>query len=79
MNDQNNQISIELKTFTKKDFVDSTDGADSIDEFRYAGGSIADWARSRGFSVRLTYLIFRQERKCLRGQSLIIARELGMK
>jgi gp16 family phage-associated protein len=79
MNDKNIEISLAMKTTTKSTLVAGTVVAISIEEFRSVGGSIADWARSRGFSTRLTYSILRQERKCLRGQSLLIARELGMK
>lgn len=43
------------------------------------GESITNWARNKGFSVRLVYSILRGERKCLRGQSYRIAQELGMK
>lgn len=49
------------------------------ERFHADGLSIADWARSKGFSVRLVYSVVRGERKCLRGQSHFIAKELGMK
>lgn len=51
----------------------------STRDFHAAGISIADWARERKFNVRLVYAIVRGERKCLRGESARIAKELGMK
>lgn len=47
--------------------------------FIQSGQSIADWARSRGFSVELTRMVAAGQRKCLRGQSHQIAVALGMK
>ncbi|MFC5519870.1 DNA-binding protein [Polaromonas jejuensis] len=47
--------------------------------FRKQGVTVAEWARSQGFSPRLVYTVLRGERKCLRGQSYQIARALGMK
>jgi len=47
--------------------------------FETNGISMADWARARGFSVRLTRLVAAGKRRCLRGQSHQIAVELGMK
>jgi gp16 family phage-associated protein len=46
---------------------------------REHGISIKDWADSRGFNVTLVYAVIRGQRKCLRGQSYEIAKELGMK
>lgn len=51
----------------------------SLDDFRADGVAIVDWARAHGFSAALVYAVLRGERKCLRGQSLKIARALGMK
>lgn len=51
----------------------------STADFHAGGTSIADWARARKFSVRLVYAVVRGERKCLRGQSFRIAKELGLK
>lgn len=48
-------------------------------DFHELGLTIVDWARERQFSIRLVYSILRGERKCLRGQSYQIAKELGMK
>lgn len=48
-------------------------------QFRAEGLSIAQWARAMNFNVRLVYAVLRGERKCIRGQSHEIARELGMK
>ncbi len=80
MNDQPHQLHNSVSTSVKKCLDDDIkNGVDSMQKFREDGGSIADWARANGFSVRLTYAIYRQERKCLRGESLKIAKELGMK
>ncbi len=51
----------------------------AISEFRSEGVTVAEWARARGFSPRLVYVVLGGERKCLRGQSYQIAKELGMK
>jgi gp16 family phage-associated protein len=51
----------------------------SVEQLRKAGISIADWARERGFSPRLVYVVLKDGRKCLRGESFRIAKELGMK
>lgn len=48
-------------------------------DFRKRGVSMVDWARQHGFNARLVYAVIRGERKCLRGQSFEIAKELGMK
>lgn len=46
---------------------------------RIGGVNLAAWARDKGFNPQLVYLVARGERKCLRGQSHAIAKELGMK
>jgi gp16 family phage-associated protein len=46
---------------------------------RDKGVSIRDWANEHGFSVALVYKVLNGQRKCLRGASHQIARELGMK
>jgi gp16 family phage-associated protein len=51
----------------------------TIDDFRVEGATVAVWARERNFSPRLVYAVLRGERKCLRGESHKIAKELGMK
>lgn len=51
----------------------------TVEQFQANGQSIAQWAREMNFSVRLVYAVLRGERKCLRGQSHEIAKELGMK
>jgi gp16 family phage-associated protein len=48
-------------------------------EFRELGQSIAAWAKHHNFNPRLVYAVMRGERKCVRGQSYQIAKELGMK
>jgi len=50
-----------------------------VPDFRSTGLSIADWAREKGFNRELVYSVMRGERKCIRGTSFLIARELGMK
>lgn len=40
---------------------------------------MAEWAKEHNFNVQLVRKILRGERKCLRGESHAIARELGMK
>lgn len=47
--------------------------------FRANGESIGEWARQRRFNPDLVYSILRGERKCLRGQSHLIAKALGLK
>ncbi len=51
----------------------------ATDYFHKMGIPIAEWARARHFNVRLVYSVVRGERKCLRGESYQIAKELGMK
>ena len=51
----------------------------SIEDFLGAGISVAEWARAHGFAVQLVYSVLRGDRKCFRGQSYKIAKELGMK
>lgn len=51
----------------------------TIEDFRVEGATIAVWARERNFSPRLVYAVLRGERKCLRGESYRIAKELGLK
>lgn len=48
-------------------------------ELRERGITLSEWAKERGFNQQLVYLVARGERKCLRGQSFEIAKELGMK
>lgn len=47
--------------------------------FDESGVSIAEWARTNGFSSALVYQVLDGNRKCLRGQSHQIAVALGMK
>ncbi|MFC4926794.1 MULTISPECIES: DNA-binding protein [Delftia] len=49
------------------------------EDFHRAGVTVSDWAKQHGFSPRLTYEVLRGGRKCLRGQSALIAEALGMK
>lgn len=55
--------------------IDPTNPASPI----FDGLSIAQWARDRGFNIRLVYSVLRGERKCLRGESYRIAKALGIK
>ena len=60
--------------------LDSVDHADhTILAFLYRGESVKDWAKSHNFNPEIVYSVLRGQRKCLRGQSLKIAKELGMK
>lgn len=47
--------------------------------FHQRGISVASWARERGYSPWLVYSILGGQRKCLRGKSAQIAKELGLK
>lgn len=49
------------------------------DVFFTAGISMKNWAEARGFNPDLVYQVLTGRRKCLRGQSHAIAKELGMK
>lgn len=51
----------------------------SVHDFHAAGISMAEWAKEHHFNEQLVRKILRGERKCLRGESYAIARELGMK
>ena len=51
----------------------------SWQSFVEQGISVQEWARERGFTPQLVYHVLSGERKCLRGQSHLIAKELGMK
>lgn len=46
---------------------------------RAHGVSASQWALLNGFQPSLVYSILQGKRKCLRGQSFLIARALGMK
>lgn len=47
--------------------------------FDESGISIAEWARTEGFSAALVYQVIEGKRKCVRGQSHRIAVSLGLK
>lgn len=51
----------------------------SWEYFRAEGISVSSWAKEKGFNARLVRAILRGERKCLRGESAKIAKELGLK
>ena len=53
--------------------------SDIRDDFNRKGQAIADWARSRGFTPNLVYLVLSGKRRALRGQSHDIAVALGIK
>jgi len=50
-----------------------------LDELRYHGMSIADWARDHGYKYKTVYEVISGDRQCLRGKSHDIAVALGMK
>lgn len=43
------------------------------------GVRVTDWAKVRGYEPKLVYAVMAGARKCLRGDSLRIAKELGLK
>lgn len=47
--------------------------------FRESGVAVVDWAAQNGFSPALVYAVMKGNRKCLRGESHLIAVALGMK
>ncbi|MFA9287172.1 hypothetical protein ACCQ08_20480 [Comamonas sp. SY3] len=47
--------------------------------FRKNGISVVSWAKEHGYSPWLVYTILKGGRKCLRGKSAQIAKELGLK
>lgn len=47
--------------------------------FAESGISIAEWARTEGFSTALVYQVIEGKRQCVRGQSHRIAVALGLK
>lgn len=47
--------------------------------FKDHGVSVASWARQRGFSAASVYAVIHGRCKCLRGESFLIAVELGLK
>jgi gp16 family phage-associated protein len=62
--------------------TESTSGHEhkSVREQLYEQGiTLAEWAHKHGYSPDLVYVVARGHRKCLRGESLRIAKELKMK
>ena len=57
--------------------VDESD--QSIVAFLVRGESVKSWAKFHNFHPELVYSVLQGDRKCLRGQSLKIAKELGIK
>ena len=49
------------------------------EEFKRQGVSISSWALANGFSNNLVFEVLGGRKKCLRGQSHIIAVKLGLK
>jgi gp16 family phage-associated protein len=49
------------------------------EDFIRRGQAISDWARDRGFTPNLVYLVLGGKRRALRGQSHNIAVALGIK
>jgi len=55
-------------------------GALSTQAFRARYGiPVTDWAKVRGYEPKLVYAVISGARKCLRGDSLRIAQDLGLK
>lgn len=52
---------------------------DVLNDFRFRGVSVAEWARTNGFSPSLVYQVLRSESIPTRGKSHRIAVQLGMK
>lgn len=48
-------------------------------QFVASGTNVSDWARQRGFPIRLVHQILRGERRCIRGESHRAAVALGIK
>lgn len=49
------------------------------EQFIASGTNVSEWARERGFGLRLVHQILRGERSCRRGESHRIAVALGIK
>ena len=49
------------------------------EQFIASGTNVSEWARERGFGVRLVHQILGGERSCRRGESHRIAVALGIK
>jgi gp16 family phage-associated protein len=64
---------------TPQVFPEIRENPRSEEHLRELGQSIAAWSKNHNFNPRLVYAVLRGERKCVRGQSFEIARELGMK
>jgi gp16 family phage-associated protein len=64
-----------------KNLSDSTRKTDplTLSDIWGEGKTAKVWAEAHGFSLQLVYKVLRGERKCLRGESRTIAKELGMK
>jgi gp16 family phage-associated protein len=52
---------------------------DAWRQLRSAGLTAREWAEQHGFEPSLVYSVLTGSRKCLRGQSFLVARALGMK
>ncbi len=49
------------------------------EQFVASGTNVSNWARDRGFSLKLVHSILRGDRSCRRGESHRIAVALGIK
>lgn len=49
------------------------------EQFVASGTNVSEWARERGFSLKLVHSILRGDRSCRRGESHRIAVALGIK
>ena len=63
-------------TEVKKQSSHHVGGERLLERFRDKGITIAEWAKQRGYNPQLVYMIARGERKCLRGKSFQIAKEM---
>lgn len=52
---------------------------DVLQDFKFRGVSVAEWARQNGFTPSLVYQVLRGNNLPLRGKSHTIAVRLGMK
>lgn len=53
--------------------------AEARADFHCSGKTVISWAKEKGFSINLTYMVLAGKRPALRGQSHCIAVQLGIK
>lgn len=59
--------------------ISSADLEQVRSRFFYSGESVADWARTRGFNLQLTYSVLSGRLRARRGKAHEIAMALGLK